>query len=109
MPYVAEEQICVNEKRDKVVPCDSPEAYNTLALPGVVVPDEDVKKYGLLKGGQVKAVAGEEPAAPAEPDVDEVVEEAEAEPEAEPDKEIVFGKAQSAPPQNKAKSGSGNK
>lgn len=108
MSYTATEQICVDEKRENVVPCDSPEARSNLALPGAVVSDEDVKKYGLLKGGQVEAVADEEEAPAPEPDVDEVVEEAEPAP-VEPDKEIVFGKAQAAPPANKAKNGGANK
>lgn len=47
MPYIADSQICVNAARDKVVPCDSPEARYNLALPGWEVADEVAEQYGL--------------------------------------------------------------
>lgn len=47
MPYIADAQICLNEARDKIVPCDSPEAYVNLALPGWELADEVAEKYGL--------------------------------------------------------------
>jgi len=60
MPYVAQYQLCLNEARDKIVPCDSPEARSNLALPGAEIPDDVAQKYGLT--GKAKD-------APAEPEV----------------------------------------
>lgn len=79
MPYIADAQICLNEARDKIVPCDSPEARSNLALPGAELDDETAAKYGL--------VAAPAPAAP-----DETEE-----------------KALPAPPANKAVAGAQNK
>lgn len=58
MTYIADAQICVNEARDKIVPCDSPEARYNLALPGVELPDDVAAKYGLT--GKAKAAPVEE-------------------------------------------------
>jgi enoyl-CoA hydratase/carnithine racemase len=49
MTYTAQEHICLNEARTKIVPCDSPEAAMTLALPGVAITDEQAEQYGLVK------------------------------------------------------------
>lgn len=54
MPYVTDTQLCLNEDRSKIVPCDSPEAYVNLALPGAELSDEVAAQYGL--GVEEKAV-----------------------------------------------------
>ena len=61
MAYIAQEQICLDEGRTKVVPCDSPEARSNLAVPGAEVSDEDCRKYGVGGAKAAKpAVADEE-------------------------------------------------
>jgi hypothetical protein len=84
MTYVAQEQICLNEARTKIVPCDSPEARSNLALPGAELDDAVAEKYGLI----APAAAGKSS-----------TKEADGEEE----------KAQAAPPENKAKAGSAKK
>jgi hypothetical protein len=49
MTYTAQKQLCLNADRTRIVPCDSPDAAMTLALPGVELPDEVAKQYGLLE------------------------------------------------------------
>lgn len=88
MPYVAQEQICLDEKREKIVPCDSPEARSNLALPGVELPDDVAIKYGLMKG---------KPSAKAEAAPDEADDADE-----ELTVETTDEKAVGAPPANKA-------
>jgi len=61
MPYVAQYQLCLNEARDKIVPCDSPEARSNLALPGAEIPDDVAQKYGLT--GKAKDAPAPEPEA----------------------------------------------
>ena len=83
MPYKAEAQICLNEARDKIVPCDSPEARANLALPGAELADDVAEKYGLIKPSGKKPAVAEDVDAPA--------------PATEPEKKAV-----NAAPQNKA-------
>ena len=90
MSYTAEEQICLNEARTRIVPCDSPEARSNLALPGAVLEDDVAIKYGLMKGK-----------AKAQPD--------EAAEDEELTVETTDKKAIGAPAENKAKAGSANK
>ena len=101
MPYIADGQICLDEARKMVVPCDSPEARSNLALPGALVSDEDVKKYGI--GGLAKA-----PAPEAEPAVADEDEEEDAEAKTDAPSPVQEKTVQSAPA-NKAKNGSANK
>lgn len=86
MPYTATEQICLDEKREKIVPCDSSEARSNLALPGVEIADDVAIKYGLMKGKPSAKVE----AAPDEAD------------DAELTVETTDEKAVGAPPANKA-------
>lgn len=53
MTYIAQEQLCLNADRSKIVPCDSPEAAMNLALPGDELEDDVAEKYGLA--GKKKA------------------------------------------------------
>ena len=68
MPYTANEQICLNEARDKIVPCDSPEARANLALPGAELADDVAEKYGLIKPSGKKPAVAEDVDATVEPE-----------------------------------------
>ena len=92
MPYTAEEQICLNEARTKIVPCDSPEARSNLALPGAVLEDDVAIKYGLMKGKAGAAKSDEQAAEDEELTV-----------------ETTDKKAMGAPAANKAVTGADNK
>ena len=93
MPYTAEEQICLNEARTKIVPCDSPEARSNLALPGAVLEDDVAIKYGLMKGKAGAANKADDAAAEDE----------------ELTVETTDKKAMGAPAANKAVTGADNK
>lgn len=66
MTYIAQEQLCLNADRSKIVPCDSPDAAMNLALPGQEVPDDLAAKYGLA--GKKKAEEPEEKAVVSPPE-----------------------------------------
>lgn len=67
MTYIADAQICLDEARTKIVPCDSPEARYNLALPGIELSDEVAQKYGLTG----KKAVGYAPDEAQSPDVEE--------------------------------------
>ena len=75
MAYIAQEQICLDEGRTKVVPCDSPEARSNLAIPGMEVSDEDCKKYGVGGAKAAKSVAADEEDEPTATDAPTPVQE----------------------------------
>lgn len=70
-PYVATERLCLDEAREKVVPCESEAARWLLAGEGAEVSAEDAARYGLKQRGPAasieKADADTPPEAPEAP------------------------------------------
>lgn len=68
--FISDRRICVDERRERLVDCDSPDAYFQIANAGGPVMSDDARRYGLTP-----PVAAAEPAPAADQSVTEAADE----------------------------------